>query len=225
MIVQELAQRAVLEALEGKIEALKGSGELREGMVLELVLWDDLSINFPSVFMAAAKEEIALAISQATEKSNGRFTLETIKPSTRKRSGVFYAATGVSESVAEEAPLLFWRIRYSEKYKLNNLLIEKEHIFWLTPETLIYKPSDKVAVCFHKKDAVNYKLLKFFANHDGKTDRKDIATEIGTTPENVSVEVSKLRKAVHQSIGLGEKAFIVSEPGYGLEEHIKIEER
>jgi hypothetical protein len=225
MLEQELAQRAVLEALEGKIEALRGFGKLSEGTVLELVLWDDLSINFPTVFMAATKEEVALAISQATEKSNGRFTLQTLKPSIKKRSGIFYAATGVPESPTEEAPLLFWRVRYSEKHIPNNLSVDREHVFWLTSDALIYKPSNTVAIRFNKKDAINYKLLKYFAGHAGKTSRKEIAAEIHTTGENLSVEIAKLRKAVSRSIGISEKAFIVSKPGYGLGEHIKIEER
>lgn len=224
MIEQQLAERAVLEALEGKIGALKGFGKLHEGVGLELILWDDLNLNFPTVFMAATKEEVALAISKVAEKSNGRFTLETIKPSVRKRVGVMYAITGAAGDVPEEAPLLYWKIRYSEKYQPSNP-IERMHVFWLTNDSLIYKPSDKVAVRFRKKNTVAYKLLNFFANNREKTGRKEIASELGTTPENISVEVAKLRAAVYRSIGLAESEFIVSEPGYGLGEHIKIEEK
>lgn len=225
MVDQELAQRAVLEALEGKIAALRGFGRLHEGTELELVLWDDLSVNYPSVFMAASKEEVSLAISKAAEKSNGRFMLETIKPSSKKRTGVLLAATGTSEQTPEEAPLLYWKVGYSEVLKPNQIAHEGTHIFWLTPDSLVYKPHNKVAVRFRKKDTINYKLIRFFANHPGKTSRKEIALEIGTTPENISVEVAKLRTAVYRSIGLDEKEFIVSEPGYGLGERIKVEEK
>lgn len=225
MLEQELAQRAVLEALERKIETLRGFGTLHEGVELELLLWDDLSINFPTVFMAATKEEVSLTISKVSEKSNGRFTLETIGPSVKKRVGVLYAGTGVSDNPQEEASLVFWKIRYSEKYKPNNAAPEKTHVFWLTADALIYKPSDRIAVQFRKKGGVSFKLLQFFANNPEMTSSKEIAEAIDTTPRNISEEVSKLRTAISRSIGLDGKSFIESEPGYALAANIKIEEK
>lgn len=226
MLNEELAQRAILEALEGKLKALKASGNLQEGATLELVFWDDLALKYPrEIFLAASKEEVSLALAKVAEKSNGRFKLQSLTPSLKERSGVLYAATGLPNKEAEkEAPLFFWKIQYSEEY-IPSTTNKSQHIFWLTSGALLYKPNDKIAFSFPKKNSVAYKLLKFFAAHPGKTESKEIAKEIGTSERNISEEVAKLRKAIYNNIGISKEDFIVSVPGYGLGENIKIEEK
>lgn len=224
MVVQELAQRAVLEALEGKIEALRGSDKLQD-VVIELEFWNDLSEKFPEVFRRATAEDVLTALLKVVE-TNGHFKLETIKHSIKYLPNDWSVPVVYKPGsyLTDEDILLSWHVRYSKKPSPIKAISNKKHVFWLTSENLIYKPTNDVVIAFSKKDSVAYKLLQFFANNPGKTLRKEIPKEI-TTPENVSEEVAKLRAGVERTIGLSGKEFIDSQPGYGLADNVQIEEK
>jgi hypothetical protein len=227
MIEQVLARKAIHKALESKIEALGGSEKIKDGSILELEFWNDLADKFQGVFIHATAEDVSLAIA-GTEEIDERFTLESITPR------ISYAPDeGLGLTVYEAGSLLTnrrdifitWKVMFARNALSLKTASKKKHVFALTIGALIYKPTNEIAIEFNAERGVAYRLLKYFAEHPGRSKTVNITADkdVHTNAANLAGEVGKMRTEIFNRIGLDGMEFIASEPGYGLGDNIKIE--
>jgi hypothetical protein len=222
MVIQELAQRAVLEALEAKIEALRALGQLSDGVTLELYFWDDLGEKHQAIFREATVEDVKLAISVVEGKSDGRFKLLSLNPATANRNVLRVALTIESGRPIIDVSNLYWKIQYTEAHGTKESL--NSEIFWLTPRELQASISNEKRSVPLRAGSVQHRLLEWFSEHKGFTKSKELARELDTTLRTIATEVAKLRQKADTAFGLDENNFIESSQGegYRLGKSIKI---
>ena len=224
MIEQELAQRAVLEALEGKIEALRALSKPDEGIVVRLYFWEDLAEKYQQIFRSATVEDVSLAISKVAEKSGGRFKLVSIKPLISNRKGVLSVALAheIGRPLVDVSNL-YWEIQYSEKYveieQANN-----NQIYWLTSREVHSVISDKRRSLTFKPEGVQYRLLEWFCENKGFTKNSELVSKLNTTTRTIRTEIRIIRRKANEAFGLDGNNFIESSQGegYKLSKTIKI---
>lgn len=224
MIEQELAQRAILEALEGKIEALRALSKPDEDIVVHLYFWEDLAEKYQQIFREATVEGVALAISKVLEKSGGRFKLVSVKPLISNRKGVLAVALTHEEGrPIIDVSNLYWEIQYSEKHieidQTNN-----NQIFWLTPREVHSVIGGKRRALTFKPAGVQYRLLEWFSENNGFTKSGELASKLNTTTRTIGTEIRALRRKANEAFGLDGDNFIESSQweGYKISKTIKI---
>ena len=220
MVDQELAQRAVLEALEGKIEALRGVGGLSRPVTLQLYFWDDLQEKHPKVFRAATTEDIALAISTVEKESEGHYKLLSIKPALADRDVLRVAQIEENGRILDISNL-YWKVQYKEK-PIISTVSNGAQVFWLTPREIYSTTANQKRAFALRPHGVQHRLLGWFAEHAGFTKSDDLAQELKTTRRTVATEVAKLKQKADKAFGVDN--FIESShgEGYRLVPRIKI---
>lgn len=224
MIEQELAQRATMEALEGKIEAMGALSNLGTPIAIHLYFWDDLAEKYQQIFKSATVEDVALVISKIAENSGGRFKLVSIKPLTSDRKVVL----SVALTHEEGRPLLdvsnlYWEIQYSEK-RTEIEKTDSTQIFWLSPREMHSLISGKRRAVDFKPSGVQYRLLEWFSERDGFTSTSELAGKLNTTTRTIGTEIRILRRKASDAFGLDKNNFIESSQGegYKISKTIKI---
>ena len=225
MVDPILAQRAVLEALERKIDALGAVGELSDGITLQLYFWNDLAKEYPDIFRSTTPEDVLLSIANLEKESGGRFKLMAIKPSTATNQNILGANVGIMRENGRTLDItnLYWDIRYSERANNQEPKITSK-VFWLTPRDLHSDISGKTRSLKFKPNGVEYRLLEWFSENEDFT-RSDLLIEnLNTTMRTLGTEIRKLREKAKEEFGLSEEDFIESSQGegYRLNKKIKI---
>lgn len=221
MLDQQLGQRAILEALEGKVGAFSANGGLTDGLTLEIFLWDDLAQKHQPIFKSASPEEIAAAIVAVEKESEGRYKLLSIKPSVADRD-VLRVPYIQDNGRILDVQNLYWQVQYYEKKRVENT--SSIQTLWLTPRALYAVISNKRRSFPLMSDSVPHRLLQWFSDHEGLTKSEDLATTLNTTRRTVATEIAKLRKKASSTFGLDDDQFIESHQGegYGLGKGVKI---
>ncbi|MDR3571378.1 MAG: helix-turn-helix domain-containing protein [Candidatus Pacebacteria bacterium] len=214
MIDQYLAQRAILEALEGKLEAMRGSGELGADTIVELYFFDDLVQKHKTIFRVATVEDVALAISKVEEKSDGRFKLLSLNPSIADRDVVRVALTHEAGRPLTDISNLYWKLKYKEGSSVTNAPLDSK-IFWLTPREIYSTISNAKRSFSFRPGGVQFRLLRWFSEHKGFTGSKELAQELDTTTRTIATDIAKLKRKADDAFGLDESSFIESSQGEG----------
>ena len=134
-----LTQRAVLEALERKIDTLGAVNELSDGITLQLYFWNDLAKEYPDIFRSTTPEDVLLSIANLEKESGGRFKLMAIKPSTATNQNILGANVGIMRENGRTLDItnLYWDIRYSERANNQEPKITSK-VFWLRDKSAIF---------------------------------------------------------------------------------------
>lgn len=214
MVKQELAQRAVLEALEAKIGAVSGFDGLTGEVILELYLWDDLAEKYSAIFKGASTEDFTLAIAEVERKSNGHFKLLSLKPLIANRDVLRVALQYESGRPIEDVSNLYWKIQYTVSSP-SSADTHMSGIFWLTPREVYSVIGGKRCSFSFKPSGVQYRLLEWFSENTDFDNGIDLAVELKTTKRTIATEISKLRKKANAEFGIGADSFIESNQGEG----------
>lgn len=221
MVEQQLLQRAVLEALRGKIKILKEAGELKYEQVFELYFYDDLVALYPEYFRSARPEDVSIAIAAIEEKPAEHFELVEMRTSEKQREHASGLEPGIQVALGTDRhgrpiPITnsFWRIRYTEK---NNVVGAPgaSGIFWLTSRDIHSVISGEKRSFSFKPDGVEYRLLEWFSDNTDFTKTSDLAKGIKSEERSVRTEIRKLRRKAMDAFVLSNDAFIESNQGEG----------
>jgi biotin operon repressor len=215
-----LIQRAIEEALEGKIQVLRAVDGFSGSVTLELYFWDDLAEKHPDIFRSATPEDIVSAISVIEKESLGHFKLLRIKPSESTRKVLSVAIINQIGRIIDVSNL-YWEIQYSEKTENQDSVVNSQ-IFWLTPREIYSLISGQKRSFAFKPKGVAYRFLEWFSENKGFVETRVLAEKLGTTSRTLSAEVADLRKKAEEAFGVD--SFIESSQGegYRLNKKIKI---
>lgn len=214
-----LVQRAVKEALEGKIEALRAVDGLNGSITLELYFWDDLAEKHPDIFRSATLEDVVSAISIIEKESGGNFQLLSIKPTVATRKVLSVAIVKENGRIIDVSNL-YWEIQYSAKTYDRETATDVQ-IFWLTPREIHSLISgEKRSFTFYPQ-GVQYRLLEWFSENEEFTESNVLVEKLDTTVRTIGTEIGKLRKKARKAFGVED--FIESSQGEGYKLNKKIQ--
>lgn len=232
---QELAQRAVLEALKAKIKHLGGFGKLSEGATLELEFWGDLFNPFPNVFERFTAMDVVSAISKAVEP-NQHLVLENIAPFIKYLPNDWSVPVPPykpGKYLTDEDILLSWKIRYSKVSLKKEVPTLPNHISQSpaqdTPEKtggdpfLFYLSRTKgLYRIFREHDEIypvhksnfRFQILDALTKDFQKTG--ELAKVVGITTAKLRPQIAGVRKQIDKKFkGLTGKDFIEGEQNIG----------
>ncbi len=221
MTNEELAQKAILEILENRVEKLKKRGELKDGISLQFYMWYDLKRNYPLIARDMETNEVLSLLANLDQLTQGRFKLKELKYEEDRHDQYFLREVHNIDSDGSGIEDVFWWIKYSEK---SVSVADDSGIFWLDARELTSQIAGKDCRLELTSGALQYRILEWFSENKGFTKTDEFARHLGTSPRTIATDISKLRKKANQAFGLSGDDFIesIQGEGYGLGKKIKI---
>jgi hypothetical protein len=226
---QESLHRAVLEAVEAKIEALSRHKELVEGEIFEFYLKADFASTHPSFAVNAVIENIGRALVDVEQKKFGKIKLVSIQHESTHPERLDSMLIEDYDAQRDH----YWKLKYSKK---SDLALEKEsgsfYMFYLTRKGLLYRvrPEHSIEELDLDEDSVAHKVMQSFIGsaRDEYIPTTTLADEAGTSVGTIRVEINGLKGKIEFKFeGINRDEFLEGKRNkrYRLGERINLREK